>query len=61
MNNVLNNAGPKALSMLQCNIRSLPKNISLLEDMLYSTEQRPNILTLTETELNSNSNIKQLM
>lgn len=55
MNNVLNNAGPKALSMLHCNIRSLPKNMTLLDDMLCSIDKRQDILSLTETKLNANT------
>ena len=55
MNNVLINAGPKALSMLHCNIRSLPKNMTLLDDMLCSIDKRPDILSITETKLNSNT------
>ena len=41
MNDILNHAGPKALSMLHFNIRTLLKNLSLLDDidMLYSLEK----------------------
>ena len=35
-NKVLSKSGAKAFSFLYCNIRSLSKNIGLLEDMLYS-------------------------
>ena len=38
--------------MFHCNVRSLPKNLVLLEDFLYSLDKRQEI---TETRLNENS------
>ena len=55
INNSIAKAGPKAISMFHCNIRSLQKNLALLEDFLYSLDKRPEILAITETRLNANS------
>ena len=55
INNSVAKAGPKAISMFHCNIRSLQKNLALLEDFLYSLDKRPEILAITETRLNANS------
>ena len=55
INNSIAKAGPKAISMFHCNVRSLPKNLVLLEDFLYSLDKRPEILAITETRLNENS------
>ena len=55
INNVIAKAGPKAISMFHCNMRSLQKNLALLEDFLYSLDKRPEILAITETRLNANS------
>lgn len=42
-------------SIFHCNIRSLPKNLPILEDWLYSLEKKPDILAISETKLNSKS------
>ena len=55
INNAIAKAGPKAISMFHCNIRSLQKNLALLEDFIYSLDKRPEILAITETRLNANS------
>ena len=55
LNNSVTKAGPKAISMFHFNIRSLQKNLALLEDFLYSLDKRPEILAITETRLNANS------
>ena len=55
INNSIAKAGPKAISMFHCNIRSLQKNLALLEDFLYSLDKRPEIIAITETRLNVNS------
>ena len=55
INNYIARAGPKAMSMFHCNIRSLQKNLALLEDFLYSLDKRPEILAIIETRLNANS------
>ena len=41
--------------MRHFNTRSLPKNMSLLDDMLYSPDKKSDILALKETKLNPNS------
>ena len=48
-------AGSIALTLFHCNIRSLPKNLSLLHDILYCLDSRPNIIAISETRLNENS------
>ena len=55
INNAIAKAGPKAISMFHCNMRSLQKNLALLEDFLYSLDKRPEILAITDTRLNANS------
>ena len=55
INNYIAKAGPRAISMFHCNIRSLQKNLALLEDFLYSLDKRPETLAITETRLNVNS------
>ena len=54
INNSVAQAGPKAISMFHCNIRSLQKNLTLMEDSFYSLVKRPEILVVTETKLNVN-------
>jgi hypothetical protein len=54
MNKLLNNAGPKALSLIHCNIRSL-KNLTLLNDFINILSSKPDIIGISETELNKNS------
>jgi hypothetical protein len=53
---------PNSLSILHCNIRSLPKNLNILEDILYSLVYAPNVLGITGTKLHeetcSNVDIK---
>ena len=44
-----------ALTLFHCNIRSLPKNLSLVRDILYCLYSRPNIIAISETRLNENS------
>ena len=55
INNVIAKAGSKAISMFHSNMRSLQKNLALLEDFIYSLDKRPEILAITETRLNANS------
>ena len=55
LNNALNSTQGKGISLLHCNIRSLAKNLTLLNDMLYSLDSSPDIIAVTETRLNSNS------
>ena len=42
--------------MFHCNIRSLPKNLSLLSDFLHSVNYKPDILAITETRLSTRTN-----
>lgn len=55
LDNILCNAQGKGISLFHCNIRSLPKNLTLLNDMLYSIDSRPDIIAVTEIRLNPNS------
>ena len=55
MNSTFRKAGSNALTLFLCNIRSLPKNLSLLQDILYCLDSRPNIVAISETRLNENS------
>ena len=55
LNKVLSKSGAKSFSFLHCNIRSLSKNIGLLEDMLYSLSEQPDVLGVSETRLNANT------
>ena len=48
-------SGSNALTLFHFNIRSLPKNLSLLHDILYCLDRRPNIIAISETRLNENS------
>ena len=56
-------AGSNALTLFHCNIRSLPKKLSLLHDILYCLDSRPNIIAISETRLNENlvSNMTRLL
>lgn len=45
----------KYFSILHCNIRSLSKNLNLLEELLYSIDTKVDILGITETKLGENS------
>ena len=42
---------------LKYSIRSLQKNVTLLEDFLYPLDKRPELLALTETRLNTDSTV----
>ena len=55
MNSAFGKAGSNALTLFYCNIRSSPKNLSLLHDILYCLDSRPNITAISETRLNENS------
>jgi hypothetical protein len=43
------------ISLFHFNIRSLPKNISILNDFLYTLNSRPDILAITETKQSNNT------
>ena len=61
-NKMLVNSDAKSFSILHCNIRSLSKNLNLLEELLCSLDSKLDILGITETKLDeksiSNVNIK---
>ena len=42
-------------SILHCNMQSLPKNILLLEELLCSLRETPNIIAVSETKLKENN------
>ena len=54
MSSTYRKSGSNALTLFHFNI-SLPKNLSLLHDILYCLESRPNIIAISETRLNENS------
>ena len=53
--NRFSNVKHKGFSILHCNIRSLPKNLSLLNDVLLMVKELPNIIAITETRLAEDS------
>ena len=57
LNKLLNSSytSKNCLSIFHCNIRSLPKNLPILEDWLYSLGKNPDILAISETKLNNRS------
>ena len=55
MNSTFGKTGSNALTLFHCNVRSLPKNLSLLHDILYCLNSRSNIVAISETRLNENS------
>ena len=57
LNKLLNSSYSSKIcfSIFHCNIRSLPKNLPILEDWLYSLEKKSDILAISETKLNSKS------
>ena len=42
----------KTISMYHRNIRSLPKNLELLEDFIYCLQSKPDIIAISETKMN---------
>lgn len=55
INNMLDAAGSKSLSVFHCNVRSLPINLTTLHDMIQSFSSPLDILAVTETKLNENT------
>ena len=55
LNRLLENKRLKSLSLFHCNVRSLPKNLNLVNDLIYTLSNRPDILAVTETRLNNNT------
>ena len=54
-NKLLVNSDAKSCSILYCNIRSLSKNLNLLEELLCSLDSKLDILGITETALGEKS------
>ena len=42
----------KHFQIFHCNARSLPRNLTLLNDMIYTLSSKPDVLAITETKLN---------
>jgi len=55
LNKTINDSSPKTFSLFHCNIRSLSKNLHILEETLCSLDHKPDIMGITETKLNENS------
>ena len=55
LNNLSHTTQGKGIFLFHCNIRSLTKNLTLLNDMLYFLDSRPDVMAITETRLSSNS------
>jgi exonuclease III len=55
LNQLLNKSGHDSISLFHFNVRSLPKNVSILNDFLYTLDSRPDILAIRETKLNHNN------
>lgn len=55
INHIFDSEGSKALSLFHCNIRSLAKNLNLLNEMRYSISKKLDVIAITETRLNLNS------
>lgn len=53
LNKLLNSSDSSrnCLSLFQCNIRSLPKNLPILKDWLYALEKKPDVLAISETNV----------
>ena len=54
-NKMLLNSEAKSFSIFHCTIRSLPKNLNLLEEILCSLDYKVDILGITETKLGEKS------
>ena len=55
MNKMLKDAGSKALSLIHCNVRSLPKNLTHVSDLINILSRKPDVVGISETKLNENS------
>mgnify|MGYP000618669845 FL=1 len=55
LNNLSHTTQGKGIFLFHCNIRSLTKNLTLLNDMLYFLDSRPDVMPITETRLSANS------
>ena len=54
LSNIFNSTKGKGISLVHCNIRSLTKTLTPLNDTLYSLDSRLDIIAVTETRLSSN-------
>jgi len=52
LSKTINESGSKKFTLFHCNIRSLPKNLHILEDTLDSLDHKLNIIGISETKLN---------
>lgn len=43
------------LTIFHCTVRSLPKNLTLLNYMIYTLLSKPDVIAVTETKLNENT------
>ena len=55
MGHILKNNRKHGFSLFHCNLRSLKKNLSLLNDILLTTEDVPDIIGVSERKLNENT------
>ena len=55
VNNVLNNSQGKGISLCHCNMRSVTKNLTLLNDMSYSLDSMSDMIAIAGTRLNPNA------
>ena len=55
LNELLDQCNKRSLSFLHCNIRSLPKNLSLLNELLDKLNKPIDLIAITETKLNFKS------
>lgn len=55
VNDILDVAGSKVLSVFHCNVRSFARNLTLLYDLIYCISSKPDILAVTESKLNENT------
>ena len=55
LNELLDQCNKRSLSFLHCNIRSLPKNLPLLNELLDTLNKPIDLIAITETKLNSKS------
>ena len=55
LNQLLDNLRHDSISLFLFNIRSMPKNVAIVNDFLYTLNNSPDILAITETKLNNNN------
>ena len=51
LNKVIVESGPKALFFLHLKVSRLPKNIGMLNDIIYSFDSKPDIIPVSVTRL----------